>query len=590
VTPETVLDAYQQFVQQTVTDQTNPRLVNNLRTTLRHLLVSQHGFEKTQLRSDLDSCLAKIPLEGFIKDAGYLVDSPIEFEKLTSFQGASAGAICNYRSVLQRFITWVEKRWDITSPSIPTPNISTNGNGSRGTQKNQTKLSNRPYTLKETQLPTPLQTQLKELSVFWLSHAGAAKYGETPLQEATFKVYKSLLLNFLGWLQNIQGMELEQLDLADLTQLAHLEAFIEWGIEQKGNSYGWATNVTQSALLVAKWQATLQDVNNLEQISEIQEYGYLLRNQYYRNSRSLKAQEPLTSEQWFQILQYLRDSRGEYSPTGKKRTELAIMKSWQRYLVIALLLYFPLKQKEVSSLTIASLVQQPDGSWLIKLPSQSPKNNLDISKQYALPSELAQDLTQWLKDWRPKIVAQHDLIFVRLGSEQSPEATGQPLTDRDIWEMVSRGVYKATSVLLPHPLRLNPQTLRSVKLANQEQRKDSPKIPLSVTTSTAEASRDLEFDLAPIEAEVPHEGRGFLTRSEQRKRPTEVNQLNLQELQSMAGHLKAVLEILYAKIPEAERSQPEKLEQYLRDALATQTEFAIAYFLAGKELGQDSDN
>jgi hypothetical protein len=61
------------------------------------------------------------------------------------------------------------------------------------------------------------------------------------------------------------------------------------------------------------------------------------------------------------------------------------------------------------------------------------------------------------------------LVFTRLGSNRTPESLGQPLTDRDISDLISSAIYKATSILFNKPTRVTPQSLRQLGLSHLKQ-------------------------------------------------------------------------------------------------------------------------
>jgi len=324
-------------------------------------------------------------------------------------------------------------------------------------RKGGRKLNAHPYALKEEDLTPKLRQQLEQLHNFWTSPEIQTRKGRA-IKEATFRSYRAHVLSNLGWLHNIQGQKLEQLSLVQVADLDHLQAFINWGIQQKGNSYGWAINIAQVALSVAKWlysQPQRQDPGDSPQVAALQTYLQTLRKRYHQPSSSFSGNKHLlTPEEGVQLVEYLRQRCAPRDSSGVQRSETALLKSWQRYLIVALLAYSPIRQREIRELEWQrSLFRESDGYWVRFNSGYQTGNKKGVSKAYLLPKHLTPDLDNWIQQWRPKLPTDTQLVFTRLGSNRTPESLGQPLTDRDISDLISTAVYKATSFILDSPTR-----------------------------------------------------------------------------------------------------------------------------------------
>ncbi|WP_088892406.1 hypothetical protein [Leptolyngbya ohadii] len=451
--PENVLDAYQQFAQ-ACDGQASPRLIPNLRTALRVCILPQHGMLPSAPKQDLEDCLAQISLDKFVKDTEQFVSQPLDSEAWQKYlQGVSQGTIQNYRSVLSRFLRWINKyiihpdkaenTIAIYAPEMPS---------GRSREKVQTKTNLIPYAVQEKELPDKLRQQLEQLQDFWINPCHPQRK-EKALEELTFKTYKKLLLSYLGWLRNVQHSNLETVDLVALANSQQLEKFVTWGVDCRNNTYGWALQVAQAVVLIAKGNS-----QNLVAQTEDLMRDLRLKARHEQLTRKSEQIQTLEFEECVEILNYLRQCCASRNHSGDKRSELAILRSWQRYLMIALLTYCPIRQREIALLDLSESVSKQECGELALIVQRAARHQTK-TLQYALPQQLSKDLQVWIDEWRPKVITEHNRIFIRLGSNRTPESLGQPLTDRDISETISVALRSATAALLGAPLEINAQAM-----------------------------------------------------------------------------------------------------------------------------------
>jgi integrase len=468
---QTVLDAYQQF-SKTEACQANPKLIDNLRTALRRCVLPYYkGFAAEELRTNLEGHLAQIPLAQLLRDAKQLLELLERGVVLDAGRSVSKGTITNYRSVLLRFFNWMYTQgWNdstviTVNSEIPehAPAIYGNQTLAKSRQeRRQLKVS--PYALKEEELTQKLKEQLEQLQEFW-TKPEALNYEESKLSKTTFIAYRNSILCILGWHRNIQEAQLSSLKLEQVAEPKQFKAFIDWGIYQRGNGTGWAINMTLAAIAVAKWLFSQEPVSSIPSSArELQNYLQVLRKQYHskdlnKNSNEKKKNDnTLTFEESVQVVQYLKQCCASRRKAGRTRSESAILRSWQRYLITALLIYSPIRPGEIQQLEYQrSLFRKEDGYWVQFSSSKSA-----IGKEFLLPSHLTQDLDKWLKELRSKIQTEHNFVFIRTGSGRIPESLGHPLTARDTSELVATAIHSATSILFGSPKRGTPHVLRNI--------------------------------------------------------------------------------------------------------------------------------
>ena len=478
----TLLETYTQF-QESRVGQPNPRLLDNLRTALKHCVLPFYAtYSPAELRSNFEECLAQVPLSQLLKDASHLLDTLSKGIILSSSRTVSTGTINNYQSALLRFFRWIyANRWDdpIETDSLPTyaPQISSGQTLSKTRQPRQ-QLHEQPYKLKDEELTPKLEMQLSQLHDFWTTPDYPARKTR-PLREPTFRTYGNSILCILGWQQNIQAKDLNQLSLEQVTDLEQLKTFIQWGEQQRGNKTGWAINITQAAICVAKWWASQSHPENQSStIVSLQQYSQTLHHQY--SNRETIDSQAITFEESIQVVEYLKQCCAPLHKSGSPRAETALLKAWQRYLIVALLVYSPLRQSEIRALEwTCSLYREKDGYW-VRLHSSkfSLPNESSPSEDLRLPTHLTEDLDKWIEEFRAKIDTEHGYVFIRTGSGREAKTLGKPLGAHDLSTLVSTAIYKATSVLFESPKRGTPHVLRrnfATYLGRLEERAEAPK-------------------------------------------------------------------------------------------------------------------
>ncbi len=152
-----------------------------------------------------------------------------------------------------------------------------------------------------------------------------------------------------------------------------------------------------------------------------------------------------------------------------------MISSWQHYLLVAILLYCPVRQREIREYELGkTLFREPDGYW-VKLGPDDHKTGSKTGKgrEYQLPPHLTEDLDRWLQDWRPKIQTEHNYVFITPGSNAKPDSGGKPFTATSLGKFVKDRVYKVTSYLFEEPKRINPHFFRNIGITHQRKHGDS---------------------------------------------------------------------------------------------------------------------
>jgi integrase len=288
-------------------------------------------------------------------------------------------------------------------------------------------------------------------------------------------------------MHRFQDVPLEELKLEMMADREWLDEFIAWGINDRKNGYGWATLIGAAALNVAKWKhykhSKLAKYRDIQEIEDIRALLLEIAHKREREPRRTTSKEMLeeklvTFEQCTDVVKYLRKCcapqrtafrKGQgKNHAGRKRSDEAIMLSWLRYLVVAILTYCPIRQRELRDLELGKTLFREEDGYVVRLRPEDHKTGSKTGKdrEFALPAHLTADLDEWLNVWRPKISTGHQRVFIHVSSK-SGQKLGQPYDGVKLSEIVTHTMYTATGVLYGDPKRTSPHDFRRIAITWQ---------------------------------------------------------------------------------------------------------------------------
>lgn len=472
--PHYVVDAYLPFK---ASDGValNPKSLGNLKTALRLYILPSYGFETECLQSDrdLELALGKVTLKAFL-------DAP---DRLQSSAAAerSVGTMANYRSAINRFLTWMEQQsWfqesvglfgEMLSP--PTKLVGLNLQAARRGKGEE--LSKARLSLAETELTPTLRQELADLGHF-LTAPEVAKRQDRQIRKVTFGNYETMIRGFGGWLYRVVNVSRQELSISLIADREWLDEYVAWGISDRDNSYGWALNVAAAGLNAAKWlhhqrsiSPKYRDIREVEliraKIAELQ--AKREKEPRRRVSKEKMVEKFVPFDQVEEVVRYLRLCCATRTTKGYARKDLTVMHSWQIYLIIAILAYCPVRQREVREMELERTLFREAKGYMVLLEPDNHKTGSFTGKgrEFCLPDLLTQDLDEWLNVWRPKLRAHHNRVFMKLR-----EGTGsfkQAYDDSQLSGMVVRTMYRATGILFDDPKKTAPHDFRRIAITWQ---------------------------------------------------------------------------------------------------------------------------
>lgn len=473
--PHYVIDAYVLF-QSSEGVLLNPKSLGNLKTALRLYILPSYGFETAQLQGDrdLEVALGQVTLKAFL-------DAP---ERLQSSAAAqrSVGTLANYRSALNRFLGWMEQQsWfresvgrfeEMVSPPTKVAGLSLQA----ARQRPEAARTKGRLSLEKTELTPQLRQELADLAHF-LTAPEVAKRQDDAIRAVTFGNYEVMIRGFLGWLYRVVNVSRQELSVALMADREWLDEYMAWGISVRGNSYGWALNVAAAGLNVAKWQyhqrsvsPEYRDIREVEliraKIAELQPKR--AKEPKRRVSKEKMVEKFVPFDQVEAVVCYLRLCCATRTAKGYARRDLTVMRSWQIYLIIAILAYCPVRQREVREMEMGrTLFREKDGYVVLLEPDDHKTGSFTgKGREFCLPDLLTQDLDEWLNVWRPKLKPTHERVFMKL-QESSSGSFKQPYDDSQLSAMVTTAMYRATGVLFDDPKKTAPHDFRRIAITWQ---------------------------------------------------------------------------------------------------------------------------
>jgi len=461
--PQTLADAIKLYAQDPSVSSLKKKLAN-LKTTLKKMVLPEFNFDEKALAKP-EKCYSQIHLKYFANEAK---NAWFSAEKKALDLGKTPDTIKNYRSHFMRFLKWMESQdWylEVAQP-LAIPNLAPPikaGITLATLHKGRKHSGANPYALKEDQLTSKLKSQIKEIKIYLTSEWSRSQKNDSPVKESSWLGYQKCILCFLGWLKNIIGFELCDLDISLMAEQQFLNDYIGWHLTEKGNSYRQAQHIAIAALNVAKWHfGKTSKFSNFADCVPVLEIRDILRKiskkmkSDLRTSSSEALKEKLLElQQCQEIVEYLRCCCAERTSDSNKRPINAIVDSWQDYLIAAILTYTPVRQREIRELKIGKNLRRDDDGWWVTLTPTEHKTGSKTGKTREFPlfpchlkERLTHDLDLYINKWRKQENLTHDYLFFRPGGVNNRAVRGEAIPNSNYLACMVPKLFLKVSVLL----------------------------------------------------------------------------------------------------------------------------------------------
>ncbi|WP_373479221.1 hypothetical protein [Geminocystis sp.] len=413
-----------------------------LSTALRHyVLPTVLKVEDVIAASDFEKISGQVSIID-LKDMVSIFDRCSQSD--ISANKISQGTINNYKSALGRFNSWVMKQ--IWWQELCTDEISSVAPYRPQVPDKPTSEKFDSYGLQT--IPPELQKELDSYGEFRLSggknlrshrrREQRLKGGTitTPkmekIKENTLKKEIQAVSRFMGWYQTAYPDK--SLDLSLLANPDLLEEYTYWMVTTRNVSYSTGVNMVGTGITVAKWsnyntcqRRDWSDVPLIAQLQDLQGYyKEIYEKEKKVQQRQKWNQKELSHEEARQVVLYLYSLcapnygrhdcvSGEFLSHGQRQLS-AVAREWQRYLIVKILVYCPVRQEEIRALDLGKtlfrrLDENNNPYYEVKI-TEHKREKLGIVRNYRLPAILTADLDVWFEKWR-------SMIFSAIESEES---------------------------------------------------------------------------------------------------------------------------------------------------------------------------
>lgn len=311
---------------------------------------------------------------------------------------------------------------------------------------------------------------------------------EDPVRLSTANKDKNRIYLILGWLYHDKRVPLADLGLAMLDDISLTHDYTQWLRDVRHGSAASELQAVVAFLNVAKFlhyqdsdqqhcEALTKSYVDIEIINQLRK---LSREVGKRLKASPKAwvnesKKWLDWPQYLACLSYLKEDCLSLTSLGRKRSDQAIARSYERYLIAALLGYMPpdrqrtFRELELGRTLVRGTVEQgvfcpaanesEPGYWYIRLMAEDYKTGATYGEQIIpVPEILYPELEAWLNQWRACLNPNHNFVFTQLN--------GKPLTAVSLYQLFRHAIYRASSNLFGEGKATNPQLVRTILITH----------------------------------------------------------------------------------------------------------------------------
>ncbi len=476
VKPESLYDAWQLYSEYLKLHK--PEILALTQTALFRYTLPGYGLPIGAKNLEAIAFLKTIPLYQF-------VDALNVQQKVFDFLDSKKYLQRSNRHRLKQMLDWCSSQdwWTLAtrSESMQYAPRRRNQLGNAHKAKIVNRKNTKPYRLKANEISPSLQAELDRLWKFQTSLQFKDRQ-DTPARKPTAEKVRSILLLILGWLHREQKVALVALEDLSFKQLDNIDVaydYTEWLREERHVSPKTEVQALVALLHVAKFlhykdsdqKLCMQLTKTYVDIPIIHELRELVRltNERVKESSRVadESQKWLDWPEFLACVEYLKKDCAIYTSDGQPRTGRAIARSYERYLVAALLAYMPpdrqrtLRELEVGRTLVRGTVKndifcpKADGRWYIKLGSQDYKTGRAYKEQtLEVPENIYPELEAWLNEWRAVLQPTHNFVFCQLN--------GKPYTSESLYQLFRHAIYRASVVLFGEGKALNPHLVRDM--------------------------------------------------------------------------------------------------------------------------------
>lgn len=504
IIPKTVADAWELYVEYLKT--ADPNIIPLAQTALFRYTLPGYGLPRDSRTSAALQFMKQIPLHQFV-EALNVQQKVFDFLELRK-----SGQRAN-RHRLKQMLTWCSQQdwWKLATKAEAgqfAPRRRNNlGNAHHVKLTEQKQTSRWNYSLRildpeyserlkkfdlaeeaaRLQEEAPrlraaqerLQEELRQLRRFQTSILIRDRQNKSVTQETANKT-ETLLYLIFGWLYLYEREAPEALTLERLVDIDVAYDYTEWQRDEREVTPATELQALIALLNVAKFKLFKDSDRKQCEILckpyvDIEIIGQLRKLIRDTNQRvkdgpitvSDESQKWLTWPEFLACVEYLKQDCGLLTSDGERRSNRAIARSHERYLIAALLAYMPpdrqrtFRELEEGRTLVRGIIKnnilhrKSDGCFHIKLGPSDYKTGSTYKEQILqVPEQLQMPLEEWLTKWRKTLNPNHNFVFTQLN--------GKPLTGGSLYQLFRHAIYRASVVLFGEGRATNPHLVRDM--------------------------------------------------------------------------------------------------------------------------------
>lgn len=451
--------------------QNNPQLLNNI-----HVVITQYCLPAQRVPQSLEHAKSNVILDIYSLFFRTLNKEPKGIDSDERHR-------C-YKETIRIFRKWC-KRQDWYSAIANTRSHTRchylgGGNYTQYCYERQHKQAKAPYSLKQHSWHATLKQEVDQLHR-WLTTPEVQSRSTPAISKQTWLNRTKELGFFFGWLANILEYPTSSLKLEQVFDIKLLSSYIEWRINVRDNTYNSMRAILEASVSVAKFIAQDKKSAFDHDMTEVLHNLHMKRKEinlkikaYHQKRNESIIEHIIPFEQGVDVVDFLKEELFLYDAKGRKRTLFGLISSWRKYLIVAILLYCPVRQREIRELELNRTIFRRQDGYEVVLTPDDHKTGAKTGKDrvYYLPKHLTEDLDYWINSLRPQVNLNHNFVFFKTGNSSKAKDFGEPAHGQTIRAVVTHATFRALDILGYEMKGVRPHDFRRIAVTFHRQHGD----------------------------------------------------------------------------------------------------------------------
>jgi len=297
------------------------------------------------------------------------------------------------------------------------------------------------YGLKKKEISPNLQAELDQFHKFMVNKYFGQQ--EPRIRPPTATAYLEIVIRYLGYQRNIEGVPLEKLSLEGIfpdsskQSVSPVFEYLQWLVSERKIHPNTEIFVIRTFIQLAKFRfrnvstadPTYGD-KSYQDIIVVRELRKLTNDATARAKTAVPTCGDETKRMtWPEYLETVEKLRCRCVEAVKRGNDKQTALAFQAYLLSAILACVPDRQRTLRELQVnRTLFKQPDETWMIKHTAEDYKTGSTYGDRPPMPisAHISPYLEEWLHKWRAVFKPNHDFLFT--------DSKGRPLDSHSLYD------------------------------------------------------------------------------------------------------------------------------------------------------------